>query len=158
MRQLPELLFWWAAATGIWLLTLSSMSLPEVAVATASGLPCAVAAIASRRAVGGSWPARPAWLRWLGPLPVAVVADSARVLGRAAGVLVGRRVGSGRLRTVHLDRDGDDVRWAGRQAAATVVVSATPGTVVVDVEDDTGVMRLHALGAGAPSMEQVVSR
>jgi hypothetical protein len=86
------------------------------------------------------------------------VADSARVLGRAAGVLVGRRVGSGRLRTVHLDRDGDDVRWAGRQAAATVVVSATPGTVVVDVEDDTGVMRLHALGAGAPSMEQVVSR
>jgi multisubunit Na+/H+ antiporter MnhE subunit len=59
---------------------------------------------------------------------------------------------------VRQDRDGDDMRWAGRQAVATVVVSATPGTVVVDVEDATGVMRLHALGSGAPSMEEVVSR
>ena len=158
MRQLPELLFWWAAATGVWLLTLSSMSLSEVAVASASGLPCAVAAIAARRAVDGSWPARPAWLRWLVPLPLAVVADTARVLGRAAAVLVGRPVPSGRLRTVRLDRDRPDARWRSRQAVSTVLVSAAPGTVVVDVEVDTGLMRLHALGSGAPAMEDVVSR
>jgi hypothetical protein len=89
---------------------------------------------------------------------VAVVADTVRVLGRAAGVLVGRRVESGRLRAVQFDPDHPHARWRGRQAVATVLVSATPGTVVVDVEEETGVMRLHALGAGAPSMEEVVSR
>lgn len=157
MRVLAEVLFWWAACAGIWLLTLSSVSLPELLVAAGCALPCAVLAVTARRAVRGSWPLQPDWLRWLPPLPVAVVADGVRVLGRGAGVLIGR-VPTGELRTVQLHRDRAAGRWRTRQALATVLVTATPGTVVLDVAEDSGEMRVHALGAGRPSMEEVVRR
>lgn len=157
MRQLAELLFWWAAATGIWLLTLSSMSLPEVSISAAAGLPCAVLAIAARRAVGGSWPPRPAWVRWAAPLPVAVVADGARVLGRAAGVLVGRRIEKGEIRPVQLPRERPAPRRQSREAMAVALTNAAPGTVVIDLDDDSGRMLLHALGSGSPSMDEAVT-
>lgn len=158
MRLLAELLFWWAAAIGVWLLTLSSMSLPEVSIAAAAGLPCAVAAIASRRAVEGSWPPRAAWLRWAAPLPVAVVADGVRVLGRAAGVLVGRRIEEGEIRPVQLPRERPAPRRQSREAMAVTLVSATPGTVVFDLDDDSGRMLLHELGGGRPQVDEAVSR
>jgi len=157
MRQLAELLFWWAAAMGVWLLTLSSMSLPEVSVAAAAGLPCAVLAIASRRAVGGSWPPRAAWLRWAAPLPLAVVADGVRVLGRAAGVLAGRRIGDGEIRSVQLPKDRPAPRRRSREAMAVTLISATPGTVVVDLDDESGRMLLHALGSGRPQIDEAVT-
>jgi multisubunit Na+/H+ antiporter MnhE subunit len=157
MRQLSELLFWWAAAMGVWLLTLSSMTLPEVSIAAAAGLPCAVVAIAARRAVGGSWPPRPAWLRWAAPLPVAVVADGVRVLGRAAGVLVGRRIGDGEIRPVQLPVERPAPRRHSREAMAVALVSATPGTVVFDLDDDSGRMHLHALGSGRPQVDEAVT-
>jgi len=158
MRQLPEVVFWWVACVGIWLLTLSSVSLPETLVAIGCALPCALLTVAARRAVRGSWPVQPEWTRWLLPLPAAVVADGVRVLSRSAGVLVGRRVPSGDIRTVRLRRDRPAGRWRTRQAWASVLVTAAPGTVVLDVDEDSGDMRVHALAAGAPSMEEVVRR
>src|SRR4051812_7595828 len=118
MRLLPEVVFWEAACTGLWLLTLSSISLSEALVAAACGLPSAVLAVVARRAVGGSWPVQPRWTRWLLPLPVAVVADGGRVLGRALAVLGGRRVPSGEIRPVQLDPDRPAGRWATPQAGA----------------------------------------
>lgn len=158
MRTLAEVVCWWVACVGIWLLTLSSVSLPESLTAIGCALPCAILAVLARRAVEGSWPVQPGWSRWLLPLPAAVVSDSARVLGRAAGVLIGRRVPPGNERTVRLRRDRSAGRWHTRQALATVLVTATPGTVVLDVDEDSGEMRVHALGAGRPSMEEVVRR
>lgn len=158
MRTVAEVVFWWVACGAVWLLTLSSVSLSEALIATGCALPCAVLAVVGRRAVEGSWPVRPGWLRWLLPLPAAIVADSARVLGRAAAVLVGRRLPHGTERTVRLHRDPVAGRWRTRQAVATVLVTATPGTVVLDVHEDSGDMRVHALGSGRPSMEEVVRR
>jgi multisubunit Na+/H+ antiporter MnhE subunit len=157
MRQLAEVLFWWAAATGVWLLTLSSTSLPEVSVAAAAGLLSAVLAVMSRRAVGGSWPPRPAWLRWSAPLPVAVLTDGARVLARAAGVLVGRRIGGGEIRAVRLPVERPAPRRQSREAMAVALTNAAPGTVVLDLDHDSGRMLLHALGSGRPSMEEAVA-
>lgn len=157
MRQLAELLFWWAAATGVWLLTLSSMSLSEVSVAAAAGLLSAVLGIVSRRAVGGSWPPRPAWLRWAAPLPGAVLADGVRVLGRAAGVLVGRRIGEGEIRAAELPVERPAPRRQSREAMAVALTNAAPGTVVLDLDDDSGRMLLHALGSGRPAMEEAVA-
>lgn len=111
VRHVPEVASWWVVCVGLWLLTLSSISTSEVVVATAAGLPCAVLAVLARRAVEGSWPPRPAWACWLLPLPVAVVADSVRVLGLAAGVLVGRRIPEGEVRRVRLPRDRDEGAW-----------------------------------------------
>lgn len=158
MRFVPEVLFWWAACVGVWLLTLSSISLSETLIAAGCALPCAVLAVVARRAVEGSWPVQPGWFRWFLPLPAAVVSDGVRVLGRAPGALVGRRVPRGDERTVPLHRDRPAGRWRTRQALATVLVTAAPGTVVLDVAEDSGEMRVHALGAGRPSMEEVVRR
>jgi multisubunit Na+/H+ antiporter MnhE subunit len=152
-----EVAFWWAVAIALWLLTLSSISTPEAVTAAAVGLPCGVLAVVARRAVQGSWPPHPAWSRWLVPLPVAVVTDSVRVLGRALGALIGR-VPVGEVRTTRLHRDRPEGRWRTRQAAAVVLVTATPGTVVLDLREDSGELVVHAMGAGAPSMEEVVRR
>lgn len=158
MALLLEAVFWEAACTGLWLLTLSSVNTPELATALCAAVPCAVLAVTARRAVGGSWAPRPRWTTWLVPLPVAVLADTARVLARAAGVLAGRRIPDGRVREVRLPRDRPSARWRTRQAAATGLVTAAPGTVVLDVDERSGRMLLHALGDGRPSMEEVVRR
>jgi multisubunit Na+/H+ antiporter MnhE subunit len=39
-----------------------------------------------------------------------------------------------------------------------VLVTAAPGTVVVDVDEESGDMRVHDLAAGAPAVERVVQR
>jgi multisubunit Na+/H+ antiporter MnhE subunit len=153
-----EVVFWWAAGVGMWLLTLSSISSPELVAAVAAGLPCAVMAVLARRAVGGPLAPRRAWLRWSLPVPAAIVADTVRVLALAAGVLVGRPVPEGDLRSVTLPRDPDDRAWQNRQAAAAVLVTTSPGTVVVDLDPDSGEMLVHHLGSGRPRLEDVVQR
>lgn len=171
MRPLAEVLLWTAAATGVWLLTLSSVTLPELVAALATALPCAVLAVAARRALERSWSAAPSWARWPLTLPAVVVADTVRVLGLAAGVLLGRRIPEGELRRVPLHRDRPAARWAARQAAVEGLVSAGPGTVVLDVSVDGGgagdgdgggdrspSALLHALGSGRPQLEEVVRR
>jgi hypothetical protein len=77
------------------------------------------------------------------------------VLGRAVAGLAGR-VRSGEVRSVRLHRDRPGARWQGHQAVATAVVSTAPGTVVLDVDERSGGMVLHALGSGRPAMEDVV--
>jgi multisubunit Na+/H+ antiporter MnhE subunit len=163
MRILTEVVLWTAVATGVWLLTLSSVSLPELVAAVATALPCAVLAVAARRALGRSWSVDPSWVRWLLPLPGAVVADTVRVLGLAARVLAGRRIPVGELRRVPVRRDRRAARWAARQAAVAGLLTAAPGTVVLDVADRDGgdgrpSVLLHALGAGRPRLEEVVRR
>jgi multisubunit Na+/H+ antiporter MnhE subunit len=158
VRQLPEVALWWVACTGTWLLTLSSVSLPELVAALAAGLACAVLAVLARRAVRGPLRPRAAWLRWLLPVPVAVLADSVRVLSVAAGVLVGRRVPDGELRRVVLPRDRSDDDWQNRQSAAVVLVAASPGSVVLDIDPDSGEALVHELATGRPDVLAAVQR
>jgi multisubunit Na+/H+ antiporter MnhE subunit len=158
VRQLPEVALWWAACVGTWLLTLSSVNTPELVTAIVAGLPCAVLAVLARRAVRGPLSPRAAWLRWLLPVPGAVLADSARVLGVAAGALLGRRIPDGDLRRVTLPRDAADDDWQNRQAAAVVLVSASPGSVLVDVDADTGEALVHELATGRPDVLKAVQR
>jgi multisubunit Na+/H+ antiporter MnhE subunit len=153
-----EVAFWWAVGVGLWLLTLSSVSGQELVAAIATGLPCAVMAVLARRAVRGPLRPRPAWLRWLLPVPVAVLTDSVRVLGVAAGALVGRRIPDGDLRRVTLPRDDSAEDWQNRQAAAVVLVSASPGTVVIDVDPDSGEALVHELASGRPDVLAAVQR
>jgi multisubunit Na+/H+ antiporter MnhE subunit len=81
-----------------------------------------------------------------------------RILALATGILGGRRVPDGDLRRVTLHRDRDEQDWQNRQAAATVLVSASPGTVVLDLDADSGEMLLHSLGSGRPHVEEAVQR
>jgi hypothetical protein len=120
-KLLLQGLFWAAVDVGLWLLTLSSVTLPEVRVAIAAAVPSAALAVAARRAVRRAWAPRPAWISWLPPLPVAVVGDTVRVLGTAAGVLV---VPGGEVREVWLPRDRPAARWHTRRATAVDLVTA----------------------------------
>jgi multisubunit Na+/H+ antiporter MnhE subunit len=164
-----EVLAWWAAATGVWLLTLSSVNAAELVVALACGLLCGVAARAGRIALGQDWRVLAGWAGWLGPLAVSAVSDAARVLVLAFG----RRDGAheaGRLvevpltpghapgeRSRHRAEDPEDVA-RGRAAMATLVVSASPGTLVV--EDDPGrrTLTVHSLVPPGSALERAVRR
>jgi len=158
VTRLAETVVWWAVGIGVWLLTLSSVSTPEVVAAVVAALPCAGLAVAARRAVEGSWTTQLRRLRQLLPLPVAVVADTARLLGRAAAVLAGRPIPPGDLQQVRLERDSEAGRWAARQATAVALVSASPGSVALHVDEKSGQLHLHMLGSGRPRMQEVVRR
>jgi len=159
-RQLAvaaEVLWWWAAACGVWLLTLSSVNAAELVVALACALPCGLAAWAARVALGGQWRPRPRWVWWLAPLVVSVFSDSIRVLGLALRRRDVERE-AGRLVDVPLpEGEAEDVA-SGRAAVATLVMSSTPGTLVVQGDPERRVLTLHALVPGGSALERAVRR
>jgi multisubunit Na+/H+ antiporter MnhE subunit len=152
-----EMLWWWAASCGVWLLTLSSVNAAELAVALACGLPCGVAAWAARVALGERWRVRPHWVWWLIPLSVAVFSDAVRLL-----VLALRPHDldqeEGRLVDIPLPEDESEGVAAGRAAIATLVMSATPGTLAVQGDPGRRVVTLHSLVPGGSALERAVRR
>lgn len=155
-RWLPralEALFWWCAALGIWLLSLSAVSTSELVVATLVSLPCGALAVAGRLASRHAWKARPGWVLPVLLAPLTIVTDSVQVLssavtggaGRFERVPVGGGTGSGPLPE-------------GRRAAATFWLSITPGSYVVDIDPATGEALLHVVAERGPSMVGVATR
>jgi hypothetical protein len=58
-----EILCWWVLLTGLWLVTLSSVSAPELLAAGLCAIPCAFTAQTARRAMNGAWRPAPRWSR-----------------------------------------------------------------------------------------------
>jgi multisubunit Na+/H+ antiporter MnhE subunit len=152
-----EILWWWAASVAIWTLTLSSVSNPELVAAACCGLPSALAARAGRKAIGARWRPRPRWAAWLLPLLVAVPADAGRLAALTIRRLVTREDVGGPRRIRLPAGEPPDVA-AARHAAATLVVSATPGTFIADSDLEEGTLVVHTLVSGWPRLEQVVRR
>ena len=111
---------WWAVLVGIWLTTLSSMNGQDLLVAAVLAVPCAIVATLVRGAYGGRWRPASGWR-----LPVAIV--------RGCGALFSRHQ---ELRTIPVERL--------RKGVKTVVVSASPNTVVLDDEGES--LLVHSLG------------
>lgn len=159
VARVAEVAVWWAALFGVWLLTLSSVTLSEAAVAAASALVCAGLATLARSATGQRWRPVAEWVRWLPALPLAVVSDTVAVFAAAIRSAVTRTPAGRGLREVEFGGGrGDAPAAATRRAAATLAVSATPSSVVVDDDPDRGVLVVHQLAAGPVSMEKVVGR
>jgi hypothetical protein len=139
------------------MLTLSSVSHPELAAAACCGLLSALAARGGRRAIGARWRPRPRWAAWLLPLLVAIPADA----GRLAALTIRRlatREDAGTLRQVRLPA-GEPLDVAdARHAAATLVFSVTPGTFVVNSDPEGETLVIHTLVSGWPRLEQMVRR
>jgi len=140
-----EALVWWIVLTGIWLLTLTSFSVQELSAALVAGLLCALVATTARESYRASWRPRARWLSWIALLPHTVVADTVRVLGPRLRTPAERR-------RIPVDDDG---------AVATMVVSAAPGTVVLDdrVAEATGnrtTLVVHALVPAGSRIERSV--
>jgi multisubunit Na+/H+ antiporter MnhE subunit len=139
-----ELLAWWGVTTGVWIVSLSAYASQDLVAALACGLPCAVMAVLARRAVRLA--ARPPaeTLRWLGALPWSIAVDTVRVL--ALPWRPASRSSAGRFRRTPLGPLGESATAVGRRTAAALLISATPGSYVVDVDPDTGTALVHAVG------------
>jgi multisubunit Na+/H+ antiporter MnhE subunit len=160
MQVVPAVLevgCWWGASVGIWLLTLSSVTGPELVAAAACGLPCGLAARAGRHAMQASWQPRLRWARWLAALPAAVVADTGRVLMLAIRGLAGDQQPGG-LRQVQLPGGERAAVAAGHRALAALAISLTPGTFVLGTDPEENMLLLHSLATGWPQLDRVVSR
>ncbi|WP_372665372.1 Na+/H+ antiporter subunit E [Amycolatopsis kentuckyensis] len=150
MRVTSEVLPWWLGLTGLWVLTLSTPSWPELVAAAVAAVPCAFAARAARRAVGGAWRPRAGWLRWLLAIPGTAVRESGRVL-----VEVVRHPRAGRFDTLELPDEPDAVHEA-RAACAAAVVGCTPGTMVVATPPHDRELVVHRLlGGGSRVLDEV---
>ena len=146
--RLLETVAWWPLLVGVWVLTLSSVSVSELAFAAAAALPCAALATAARRAIRGSWRADLGWLRWLPALVGALAADTARVLALGLRHARSRQLPAG-LSTVELGSSPAG-RRSGHAALAALTLSATPGSIVVDddASDRQPELTVHVVGGG----------
>jgi hypothetical protein len=143
LRTAAEVAAWWAVLTGAYAVTLSVATVPELVVGAGVAVGCAALAVAARRAAHARWSPRLSWVSWLLPLPGAIAADSLRLFGR----LLRGRPGGGVVRLIAAETIGEPPdRAAFRRAYRTVVLSASPGSVVLDWPADGSPLVLHELG------------
>ncbi len=141
----------WAIALALFeLASLTSVSMPEVVLAAALGICGAVLAVLARRQMASRRRLPHAWPTWLAALPAAVVADTARltVLGAHPVRLRGT---PGILRRLAVTDPVEEVE-AGRAGAGGLILSASPGSYVVDHDLDRRLLTIHVLVEGSPDL------
>lgn len=151
-----EIAVWWAFLVLVWIATLNTFSWQEVLVAAVLAVPCAIAARAGRRAAGVRWRLPTGMRRWLPALPAAVAHDAVAVL--TLGVRRRTRERDDSFKVVKLPVEDDDARQAGREAMTTAILSATPGSVVVDANGEHDELLVHTVPAGRTRLEREMSR
>jgi multisubunit Na+/H+ antiporter MnhE subunit len=138
---------------GVWLITLSAVSMEDLVVATLVSFPCGVLAVVGRVATRHTWGLRPVWLVPLLTLPIAIVSDTFQVLSSA----VLRR--PGRFDSIAVGGGvGDGARAQGRRAIASFWVTVTPGSLVADIDPGTGEALIHVLAERGPRMQRLATR
>ncbi|MCE3553275.1 Na+/H+ antiporter subunit E [Pseudonocardia sp. RS11V-5] len=150
MVRIAEVGVWWVVLTGVWAVTVSPMTVPDMVVGAACAVPCALVAVPARRALRSRWRVDPAALRWLPAVALGAVTDTVRVLlGRPAPPRVREvvlaEVGGGR----------DPAAQDTYRALATIAIAATPGSVVLGERGRRGLV-LHELGRSRPEVSEVV--
>lgn len=153
LPRIAESAVWWALCLGVWLVTLSAVAWQELIVAALAAVPCGVMATAARVVAGNAWRIRAAWLRPIARLPIAIVTDTAQVIVAA---LRRRPVEFAEL-TLPGGR-GEDPPAAGRRALATLVVSASPGTFVADIDVESGSILVHKYAWRGPKIDEAATR
>jgi multisubunit Na+/H+ antiporter MnhE subunit len=151
-----EIAAWWAFLLVVWIATLNSFSVSELVVAAVLAVPCAVAARAAGRAVAVRWRLPRHWFRWLLTLPVAIAHDTVAVLLLA--VRPRSREDEDEFRRLPLPRDDTTAQQAGREAVTTAILSATPGSVVVDANETHDELLVHTLPIGGTRLARRVRR
>jgi hypothetical protein len=148
---------WWAVLTAAYTATLSVATGPELVGAAACAAVCALLAVAARRAARARWRPDRRWAGWLAPLAVSIAGDTARLFTRVLPRLLAGRPSGGKART--MAEPGDvRARAAARRAFGTLVLSASPGSVVLDWPADGSAIVLHELGSGPPALDEAVTR
>lgn len=143
---------WWALLTALELMLISAVDRYELAVALVLGLAAAVGTVGLRAAQPSAWRVPAGAARWLLLVPLEVVTGTVRVLAAAA---TGSR---GTLDRLQLQgATGDDSAACGVRAAVGQILNATPGSVVVDIDRDTGTLLVHHLGGRGSALERAMT-
>jgi multisubunit Na+/H+ antiporter MnhE subunit len=153
VRAWLEITAWWVVLVLVWLATLTTVSVQELVVAGVLAVPCALLARLGRRAVGVDWPIRTVWLRWLVGIPWAVLHDTVAVLRLAVAP---DRPEDDRFRELPLPEQDGPGHSAAQEAVATAVLSASPGSVVVDVNDHR--LLVHELPVTSTNLDEAVRK
>jgi len=155
LARVFEVLFWWGACLGVWVVSLSAVSGQELIVSVLVSLPCGLLALVWRLAGTNKWGLKPAWLRSAWVLPLAIVSDAVQVTvqvlrspGRQ-GEFVRIPISEGAGYTASAD---------GRRAVASFLTSATPASIVTDIDPETGEALVHVIPVRGPHMERVAAR
>jgi multisubunit Na+/H+ antiporter MnhE subunit len=155
LARIFEVLFWWGACLGVWLVSLSAVSGQELLVAVLVSFPCGVVALVGRLAASNRWDFDPGWFRGAVVLPFAIVNDAVQVLVR----VLHERGGGGDFVKIRITEGaGDSPRAEGRRAVATFLATMTPASIVADVDTETGDALVHVIRVRGPHMEQVAAR
>ncbi|WP_370936154.1 Na+/H+ antiporter subunit E [Amycolatopsis sp. cg13] len=149
MRAATEIPLWWLALTGLWTLTLSTPSAPELIAGASAAAVCAIAARSARRAMNGSWQPKLGWLTWLIPLPKAAISESVAALRT-----VFQHPSAGKCEKVTVPTE-PRAQHEARLATATVIVGCTPGAMVVASPPDDAHVVVHRLLPDSPTLDQV---
>lgn len=153
-RRLLELVVWSLVLFALELLLVSSVDRAEVVLAAPLAVVAAGLTVAAHATASATQRVPAATLRWLVRLPLSVLRDSGAVWLAAAR----RRRGTWRELPI-TGAVGDEPGAAGVRAVASLVLSASPASVCVDVDPQRGTALLHDLGGSAgSSLERAVRR
>jgi multisubunit Na+/H+ antiporter MnhE subunit len=130
---------------GLWLLFVDTLALEEVLLGAIAAAVAATAADVVRAQDLVRFKMRPRWLLGLGVLPRRTVTESWLLATALWRQLV--RPGSvrGLFRVLPFPVEADDATSAARRALVTGVLSVTPNTYVVGIEQGEGTMLVHQL-------------
>lgn len=156
VRAATEVVGWTVVGVLVWLATLSSVGPADVALAVVSSLACGFAARQGRRATRGHWRGKVGWLRLPFTVLAALVVDTPRTLRLPWAVLRGRAE-PGHLQRFELPREPEPLA-ATRRALAATALSATPSSVVLDADPETGHVLLHVVEPAVVPLQQEVRR
>jgi multisubunit Na+/H+ antiporter MnhE subunit len=153
-----EVIAWSALMVGLWVVTLSAVTVPEIVAAAAAGVASALGAAAARLALGGRWRVEARWSRWLVAWCGSLAADTAAVFTLAARHIRDRDV-AGDFAEVALKRTaGGRPSEDLHRALAALVLSSTPGSVVYDSDPWGHRLFVHRIVDVPPDLETAVSR
>jgi multisubunit Na+/H+ antiporter MnhE subunit len=144
---------WFVLLAGFYFALVTEHDWPEIVTGLVAAVAGAAVAVASGAAQRGLH--RPAWRwsAWLIPLPLQVVTDTFRLAVLLARHILGRGRTDvrGGTRELRLNQPEDDARASALRAAGGWILSYSPCSYVVDVDDTKGTMLLHDLGGGGRS-------
>ena len=150
LKTVTSVLFVAAGCLGIWLLSLSSVSDEELLVGSLCALVAGGIAVAAKRATKVHWSVRAIPVRPLLRVPLAVVGDAVQVLVRPIPGL-GRPV---RVVTHHLEQRGDSSAATTRRVVTSLAVTSAPGSLVLDLDADSGRLTVHSLQTAGAHLEE----
>lgn len=144
--RVVEALLWAGACWGIWIISLSVFDAQDALIALGCAVLAGALGAAGRWAIGGSWPPDSRYWRPLARLPLAVLSDTAQVFAAAFH----RPADAGFVRVELKGTRGTSPAAAGRRVQATEIASFSPGSYVIDIDEENGTVLLHSLAPRRP--------